>query len=592
MPGLIPENIIDEVIRRTDIVQVVSSYVNIVPRGQRWFGLCPFHSEKTPSFTVSPDKNVFYCFGCNKGGSVIRFLMDIESLSFPEAIRHLAEKSGIEIPDSSDEKHSTTQRKALEELYIKVSNTYQWLLHNHPEAEMARKYLETRKINTDTCDTYAIGWAPSDGRWLYHFLLRRNYSPEFLAASGLFSLKSPEWAFFVDRLMFPVMQDSNRVTAFSGRDLSNKGPKYKNSPETPLYRKSQQLYGLGQAREGIRKNKRVFLCEGNIDVLSCCQSGVNEAVAPLGTAFTSEQARLLRRLTENLILVFDSDDAGIKGTMKAAVIAEEHGFTVQAVHLPGGYDPAAVLEEKGSEELKKIISKPVSIFKYLLYYIIGDESDISGKAQEEALAKLLPYLQAVDSEVRCEAYLKQLAEAVNTNPQTVIREYYSRIKKQKQDSRVMIHNQQDLDTDIVGDELYLMIAIAVKTEYFSALRALLAPEVFKDRRALAIYRVIDEFRTDGVIPRTDMITDKLADDSLVKLILEKALSEEFSEKIEETIKEKIKLINIRIHDEERMELQIALAHDLDPIHTKARLLRIKEIDQEIMHIKQGDYVWN
>ena len=483
----------------------------------------------------------------------------------------------------------TTAGKHWGELYSRVSKTFHWLFLNHPEAVKARDYLESRGISRLSCEAFRIGWAPSDGEWLYGFLREKKYSPEFLASSGLFSRKSPRWAFFADRLMFPVMPDSDRVVAFSGRSLGERGPKYKNSPETVLYRKSQHLYGLGQARKDIRSTKRVYLCEGNIDVLSCRQSGVGETVAPLGTAFTNEQARMLKRLSENIVLVFDGDEAGTRGAMRASIIAEEHGLTVQAVQLPPGSDPAEIMERKGSKTLQKILSEPINIFEYLVNYMLDAESDVSGEAQEEALKKLRPYLHAVGSEVRREAYLKQLAEAINANPQTVIREYYNRSHEQ-QKRHVITRNaaQRRVDLEPVGDELYLMIAAAVKTECFSEIRALLAPEVFRDKRALAVYRVMDELSAGGALPRTDMIVEKLADPRLAELILEKSSTEEFTEKVEETIEAKIKLIRVRTLAEESRELINVLSDESSHTRTKARMLRIKEIDQEIISIRQGD----
>ena len=591
MPGRIPHAVVDEVSRRTDILDVVGAYVDLSQKGERWWGLCPFHNEKTPSFSVSRDTNLFYCFGCRQGGGVYRFVMEMEGLSFPESVRKLAEKVGVDVPNLDENPDYRNNRRVLEDLYTKVSTTFRWLLLNHPEASAAREYLRSRGIDDETAEKYRIGWAPSDGEWLYDFLVEKKYSPEFLGESGLFSSRSPCWAFFVDRLMFPVMPDTERVVAFSGRSLEEKGPKYKNSPDTVIYKKSRELYGLGQAKRGIRNEKRVIVCEGNIDVLACAQAGLDATVAPLGTAFTPEQAGILKRSAERIVLAFDGDSAGRNATMKAAVTAENAGLRVQAATIPPGRDPADILEKNGADSLKKILSESINIFSYLLNFLIGTRTGISGEAQEEAIKELTPYLNAVGSEVRREAYLRHLAENINANPQTVMREYERGFRSLRTVNEVPrpVHQSTREDAPLIGDDLYLMIAVAVRTEYFSILRTMLPPETLRDRRALSVYRVMDDLSLGGGVPRTDSIVANL-DDELASLIIEKASTELFDDKAEETIRENIRRIRIRSLTEESRELIKVLAKDStsDPERTLARMERIKKIDQEIMKIRQGE----
>ncbi len=579
--GRIPDSVIEEVHRRSDIIEVVGSYVQLTRKGNRWWGLCPFHSEKTPSFVVSQENNLYYCFGCGKGGNAVSFLMDIDSLSFPEAINFLAEKAGVEIHLDSKNEQTKGSLKALEDLYSRVSKTFHWLLYNHPQAAEARDYLESRGINRETSEVFRLGWAPSDGQWLYGFLIDKKYSAQFLATSGLFSNKSPTWSFFVDRLMFPVMPDMGRVIAFSGRGFNDKGPKYKNSPETALYRKSLHLYGLGQAKKSIRDTKRAVLCEGNLDVLSCCQSGIKEAVAPLGTALTENQTKTLKRLTPTIVLMFDGDKAGIDGTMRAALLAEEQGLTVQAAHIPSGSDPADLMLEKGEAVLHKIASKPLTVFDFLLHYKVGEKLDITAERQERALIELTPYLRAVGSEVRREAYLKRLADKLNADPLAVIREFHNSGSRQQRS------RPTEAAENLMSDELYLMIAAAIKADFFSQIRAVLAPETFRDRRALVMYRIMDEMSVNGIMPSTESILAKLDDNKLREVILEKLMTEEFTAKAEETINEKISLIRVRTLNEERRALVSTLSNDSNRERTTARMKRIQEIDRNITRIRQG-----
>ncbi len=588
MAGRFSERLIEEISRKSDILEIVGSHVSLTRKGNKWWGLCPFHAEKTPSFSVDPDSNLFYCFGCHKGGSIYQFIMETEALSFPEAVERLADKAGIALPDRNEGRNEAwkNNRKALEELYTRTCNTFHWLLKNHPGAQHARQYLQSRGISEETSDAYMLGWAPADGEWLYNFLVKKKYSPAFLRETGLFSRKSPRWSYFVDRLMFPVMNSRQQVVAFSGRTLQNREPKYINSPETLLYRKSRELYGYAQARGALRSAKSAVLCEGNLDVLACMQADIPYTVAPLGTSFTEEQARLLKRSANTLIILFDGDEAGVNATFKAAVTAEKAGFTVKTALMPPESDPADILLNKGPDSLKRIVEGAILFFDYFVY-LLSAQTDISGEAQEEALEKLTPYLEAVGSEVRREAYLKQLAEAMKADTATVIRDF-SRQKRRKIE-RPRYTEPAEQISDPSGDELFLMTAVAVKPEFFPLLRELLAPEMLRDSRALSIYRVLDELSAGESVPRTDVLVELLEDESLTRFILEKAATEVYNEKAEETIRDIVNRLVCRSITEERAELIRGMAResrsDPDPDIQSARIRRIQEIDQEIMKLK-------
>ncbi|MDF1568135.1 MAG: toprim domain-containing protein, partial [Spirochaetaceae bacterium] len=346
------------------------------------------------------------------------------------------------------------------------------------------------------------------------------------------------------------------------------------------------------AKKSIRTAKTAILCEGNIDVLACSQAGFEATVASLGTSFTTDQARLIKRSADSLIILFDGDDAGRSATMKAAIVAENAGLTVKSALIPQNTDPAELLLEKGPSSLKNILENPINIFSYLLDFLISAKSVKSGEAQEEALEKLTPYLEAVGSDVRREAYLRQLADAMNAHPATVITEYGNR-KKPRHTMRRTEKSDDDvrrIDVKTVGEELYLMTAVAVRTEYFTTLRKMLAPELLRDRRALAVYRVLDELGIDGNIPQTQVVVDRLQDDDLKNFILEKASTEIYDERAEETILHKIRLLLERSLKEERIELVKGLArNDADnPEIQNALLTRIREIDMEILKIRQGE----
>jgi len=586
MPGIIPQTLIDEISRRVDILDLIGSYVDLSHKSNRWWGLCPFHTEKTPSFSVNPDSNLYYCFGCQKGGNVFRFLMEIEGLSFPESLSLLAEKVGIELPNTNlVSKTNSNNRAALEELYEKVANIFRWLLQSSPEAKHARAYLSKRGVSEEIAEIYNIGWAPSDGEWLYNYLLKENYSPKFLANSGLFSLKSTRWSFFVDRIMFPVMPDTGRVIAFSGRVLNETASKYINSRESTIYKKGQQLYGLAQAKRSIRQNRNALVCEGNMDVLACAQAGIGEVVAPLGTAFTMDQARIISRYADSIVIFYDGDEAGKTAAMKTAMLAESIGLLVNAVSLPVDSDPADILVSQGVAELKKIAKKSTNFFSYLLdSFAENNGPGVNGEFQKEILGKLTPYLKAVDSEVRREAYLKQLADTVKADPVTVIREY-----RYQQGKKRSISFTKKSESVPVNDELYLMAAVVVKTEHFKTLRQLLPPEMLRNSRALAVYRVMDELYANDRKLRTESIISLLNDEEVKKYILGNEAAGIYDKNAEKTIIEKIRVLRTKWLNEERSELirGLSVSGNESELKDIARMSRIKAIDKEILSIRLG-----
>ena len=288
----IPESLIEEIKEKSDILSIVSEYSALKKKGDRYWGCCPFHNEKTPSFSVRPEQGMYYCFGCHKGGSLFNFIMEIEGLSFIEAVRFAAEKTGVILPENSNEtEEEVVQRDSLKDLYKRVAGSFHYILMNNDQASTTRQYLADRGIHEETIVKFQLGYAPDDPKWLHGFLKSRNYSEDFLAASGLFSRKYPQWSLFSNRLMFPIYSNQGEIVAFSGRTMGSdpKAPKYINSPDTPLYNKSKLLYGLWQSREGMRKTREFYLCEGNVDVLALHQAGISTGVAPLGTALTEDQ---------------------------------------------------------------------------------------------------------------------------------------------------------------------------------------------------------------------------------------------------------------------------------------------------------------
>ena len=328
MSGIISQQTTDEVNARTDIVQIVQEYVPLTQKGNDWWGCCPFHNEKTPSFSVSPEKKFYYCFGCHAGGTVFNFIMEMEKVSYPEAIQFLAKKAGVEVRYSDGgelpkEDANAKLKSEYIDLYNRVAGSFHYLLLETETGKFALDYITKRGLTKETLEKFKIGYSPSDRKWLKTFLLKKNYSEVFLRNSGLFSKKYPDYAFFSDRLMFPIFDRKGDVVALGGRFLrgdATKSPKYLNSGDLIQYKKGSTLYAFNFAKQSIRENKKVIFCEGYMDCIAYHQCGISYAVAPLGTALTEDQIHLIKPFVNTVLLSFDSDGAGQAATKRAILM--------------------------------------------------------------------------------------------------------------------------------------------------------------------------------------------------------------------------------------------------------------------------------
>ena len=312
------EDIIEEVRARSDIVDVISQYVKLQKKGSSYFGLCPFHNEKSPSFSVNRDKQMYYCFGCGAGGDAYAFLMEYENYSFPEAVQHLAQQAGVELPvveESREDRARRDHKSMLLGIQKQAAGYYHYQLKQDCGAQ-ARAYLDSRRLTAETIHQFGLGYAEKTGAGLYRYLKGKGYSDELLRDSGLFQVDERRGMYdkFWNRVIFPITDVQNRVIGFGGRVMGDGKPKYLNSPETKIFDKGRNLYGLSRARSSRRRN--IIICEGYMDVISMHQAGFTNAVASLGTALTTGHASLLKRYTEEVLLIYDSDEAGVKAALR------------------------------------------------------------------------------------------------------------------------------------------------------------------------------------------------------------------------------------------------------------------------------------
>jgi DNA primase len=370
---MIKQEKITEIRDRASIVEVISDYVTLKKAGRNYQGLCPFHGEKTPSFTVSEEKGIFHCFGCQTGGSVFHFLMKYDQLSFPEAVERVAKRYGIKIEraDGTRELGETGERESLYRINERVAANYHQILLGHPAGRKALDYLKSRKVNEEIAQRFMVGYAPQTGSGLLDLLRREKLAVKDALRLGLVGQRSGQQFHekFFARLMFPIINAGGKIVGFGGRVLDQGLPKYINSSETPLFRKGSTLYGLYQAKDGIRRGDRVVVVEGYLDVMALHQFGLGYAVATLGTALTPDHVRILGRYTRNIVALFDGDDAGRKAAARSFEIFIETGLLGRAAFLPKAEDPDTYIHSHGPEALEKILDQAVPLADYYFSWL-------------------------------------------------------------------------------------------------------------------------------------------------------------------------------------------------------------------------------
>lgn len=394
--------VIDEVVSRSDIVDIISGYIKLKKNGSSYVGLCPFHNEKSPSFSVSPGKQLYHCFGCGVGGNVITFVMEYENYTFLEAVKYLADKAGMQLPETSyseeEKKNRDLKAKLLE--INKIAATY---YYHHLKAENGKiglSYLQKRGLSDTTINRFGLGYAGQTGNALYQYLKSKGYDDALLKETGLFTYERGIHDKFWNRVMFPIMDINNKVIGFGGRVMGDAKPKYLNSPETKLFDKSRNLYGLNAAR--ISRKSNMIICEGYMDVISLHQAGFTQAVASLGTALTPGQAALMKRYTDNVLITYDSDAAGVKAALRAIPILKEAGLTTKVINMQPYKDPDEFIKALGAEAFQERIDKAENSFMYEIgvlekEYDRTDPAE-STKFEREAAAKLVTFREKLERE--------------------------------------------------------------------------------------------------------------------------------------------------------------------------------------------------
>ena len=406
------DDIIEEVRMKNDIVDVVSQYVKLTRRGSTYFGLCPFHNEKTPSFSVTPSKQMYYCFGCGAGGNVFNFVMEYENYTFGEALQHLADRAGVQLPNieySREARQKAEERAALLEIN-KLAARYFYYQLRRESGKTAYAYLTGRGLSEETIKKFGLGYSDKFSDDLYKFLKSKNYSDMLLRDSGLFNVDERHGMYdkFWNRVIFPIMDVNNRVIGFGGRVMGDGKPKYLNSPETKIFDKSRNLYGLNVART-TRKNY-LILCEGYMDVISMHQAGFTNAVASLGTALTSGHASLLKRYTQEVLLLYDSDDAGVRAALRAIPILREAGVTSRVVNLRPHKDPDEFIKALGGEEFEKRLEQAMDSFMFRVHMAQREFSMKEPQGQNRFFERCAQMLLELRDELERNLYIEAIVK--------------------------------------------------------------------------------------------------------------------------------------------------------------------------------------
>ena len=474
----IPDKIIDEIQEKTDIVEVISRYVPLKKTGRSYKAPCPFHHEKTPSFIVSQDKQIYHCFGCGVGGNVFSFLMKYENLQFPEAVEMLAEKAGVRIPRSSyqkQEENSLTNQ--LYKINEEAAGFFQSCLAN---SSQAREYLISRGINQESVKLFRIGYAPDSWESLINFFGKRGTASPVLEKAGLAIAndKGSHYDRFRSRIVFPILDLKDRIVGFGARVMDSSLPKYINSPETVIYSKGRNLYGLNICKEDIKKAGHVLVVEGYLDAIIPYQAGVKNIIATLGTALTVDQTRMLKRFVNTVIMVYDPDEAGEAASIRNLDLFISEDINVYIAELPTGLDPDNYMRKYGAEDFIKLIKSSKNLFNYKMDKLVA-RFDINAAHGKAGIAgEMLPTISRINNAVFKSDLIKKLAERLRVDEES-LRTELKKVKPDYNERRYLV-TPVEAKKDSKSAEMMILALLLDREAYIETVRSRLSPEEFKD----------------------------------------------------------------------------------------------------------------
>ncbi len=533
------ERLLEEIKTRIDIVDFISEYVQLKKSGQNFKALCPFHSEKTPSFMINPSKQIFHCFGCGVGGDVVSFLMKHENIPFNEALRNVAKKAGIDLREFKFDKEHTEKRERILQINREAMNFF---IKNLKGSEKAKTYLRKRGIEEDSLKGFSIGYATAERDGLIKHLKKMGYSDSVIKEAGLaVSYEKDSRDIFRERIIFPIFNNQGDIVAFGGRVLDDSLPKYLNSPETGVFKKSETLFGLNLAKEEIRRKEYSLIVEGYLDTIVCHQYGFKNTVAPLGTALTSKQLQRLKPLTGRIVLVFDNDDAGVAAAKRSLTILFENNFRAKVLLLPEGEDPDSFLRKKGSQPFKEMLSNEMSAIAFLVVTSKRDKIDTVREALE--------MISNINDLIIADELLIELSDRTRVN-ETALR---GELKKIKKKIRTPISGIVKQDKIIENREEYLLLSAIISfPEKADYVLSRLDVDELKVESVRSLFKKIKGL---GDKLNTGSILDK-ADDEEKSMITELSLKPGFDlEHVERNIDDCLQTIAQKRFDEKRKQAE-------------------------------------
>jgi len=520
-------DLLEEIRNRCDIVDIISEYVHLKQAGKSFKGLCPFHGEKTPSFMVSPEKQLFHCFGCGEGGNVFNFLMKYEKISFFEAVKMLAKKSGVSLPvDEEKENFLNRQKERLYKLNNLTANYYRECLFKTNQGKKIINYLKKRGINDTSVEKYKLGYAPSGWDVLTNFLKKKGYSYEELTKARIINKSKIEGKYidyFRDRIIFPIFNLSGRVIGFGGRVLDDSLPKYINSPETLVYNKGSNLYSLNFAKEDIRKKGYLIIVEGYTDVLITQQYEFNNVAASLGTALTARQIDLIKRFTDMVLIAYDADSAGNMATLRSLDLLVKAGLEVKVIDLPQGYDPADFLIKKGRTSFQNLIDGSLSLIDYKLKLLYSKNSIKTIEGKVKVIKGIIPTLSIMGDENELRAQIVKISEELKLTEEA-IRIDLVKYKKGLKEFIPSFINPDSESGNIKAEKILIGCMLENEQIAQNILKKLKAKD-FTVPLHRQIVEAIEKILKDDKIIDSQKVIDCLNDDKAAKLI-SKILMEE------------------------------------------------------------------
>lgn len=533
MPKIIPPEVINDIQERCDIVELISSYIPLKKAGRNFKATCPFHNEKTPSFIVSPEKQIYHCFGCGEGGNALSFLMKYERLEFKEAIKTLAKLAGV--PIQFEEKESDKEESYISELYRIneiAGDFYQNYLIKNINSGLA-KYLESRKLNKESLKKFKIGLAPNQWDGLINYLRAKSINLKLIEKTGLIIPKENGGFYdrFRNRLIIPICDPKNRIIAFGARSLDQNLPKYINSPETRIFIKGKNLFGLNLAKDSIRESDFCIITEGYFDVIMPMQEGLSNIVCSSGTALTNEQIRLLKRFTKNVVVIYDSDTAGQIATLRSLDLFLEEDMHVKVVDLPKGYDPDLFARKLGIAKLKKLIDSSLDIFDYKLNVLsrIWDVKKINEKSK--IAMEMLTTIKRIKNEVLKSEYIKLLSERINVKEESLLKEI-AKINL-RQNTYTQASPEKNITYAYPKAEMMLIKLVLDDSNITSNLRGFLSPADLQDQRLQKILALIFNLQDSHGQLKPNQIINYLEDEKSINLVSELTSEETLAFKSED-----------------------------------------------------------